>query len=143
MRTSRGSALLIALLVLALAALVGLGAAEGAAFALRIAGAGAARAELLTDAENALERALAARVPDARQSQRVREVPGPFREVTVTIERDRLADLTPPPLGGYSLGIGRGFGAEHYVARSVASHARGGRAVVEQQFHLLVPESPQ
>lgn len=142
MRAARGSALIVALLVLALAALVALGAAEGAAFALRIASAGAARAELLADAENALERALAARVPDARRPQRSSATPGPLRETTVTIDRDRLADLSPPPFGGYSLGIGRGFGAEHYVARSVATHARGGRVVVEQQFHLLVPESP-
>lgn len=140
MRRSRGSALLVALLVLALAALVGLGAAEGAAFALRIAGAGAARAELLTDAENALERELATQVPDVRRPLRTRAAPGPLREVTVTIEHDRLAELTAPPLGGYSLGIGRGFGAEHYVARSVATHARGGRTVIEQQFHVLVPE---
>lgn len=142
MRTSRGSALIIALLVLALAALVALGAAEGAAFALRIANAGAARAELLADAENALERALVARVPDMRGSQRASESPGRLRDVTVTIEPDRLAPLSAPPLGGHSIGIGRGFGAEHYVARSVATHARGGRVVVEQQFHLLVPEPP-
>lgn len=143
MPASRGSALVTALLVLALAALVGLGAAEGAVFALRIANAGAARGELLADAENALERTLATHVPDGRRAVQVQESAGWLRTAVVTVEPDRIAGVTPPPLGGYSIGLGRGFGAEHYVARSTATHARGARAIVEQQFHLVVPEAPR
>lgn len=143
MHPACGSALVTALLVLALAALLGLGAAEGAVFALRVASAGVARAQLLTDAENALERTLAAHVPDARRTLRFEDSPGWLRATTVVVEPDRLAGLTSPPLGGFSIGIGRGFGAEHYVGRGTATHARGARAIVEQQFHLVVPETPR
>jgi hypothetical protein len=139
---SRGSALIIALVVLSLAAVVALATARGGSFGLRVATAGQARLELRTAAENAVERALAAPLPTGQSLARTTASQGGL-EIATEVQRDRRLPLGAPTLEGYSVGLGgSAFGAEHYVARATARDPRGARATVEQQFHLLVPEGP-
>jgi hypothetical protein len=140
--TLGGSALIVALLVLALAAVVALAGARGSAFGLRVASAGQLRLQVRAAAENALERALAQRLPVGDSIAAWTEnVDG--HVVRTEVARDRRLPLGAPPLDGFSTGIGGGaFGAEHYVARAAAGTARGHAATFEQQFYLLVPEGP-
>jgi hypothetical protein len=139
---ARGSALVIALLVLALAAVVALAGARGSAFGLRIASAGQARLYSRAAAENALERALARRLPGGESLAAWRESTDGY-EVRTEILRDRRLPLGAAPLDGFSVGVGAaGFGAEHYVARAAASGSVGATVLLEQKFYLLVPEGP-
>jgi hypothetical protein len=140
MRACRGFTLVIALVVLALTSVLALGAAQHALFGLRMANGGQARLELLTAAENGLERRLARGVPAGAGLPPENLGGTGAHRVEVEIRRHFEAGRTVPPLGGYAIGVGRGtFVAEHYVAHSVATDARGARAVLEQQFHLVLP----
>jgi hypothetical protein len=139
---ARGSALIVALLVLSLAAVVALATARSGAFGLRIATAGQFRLELRSAAENAVERALAAPLPTGESRIGHVEKRGGL-EVTTVVTRDRRMPLGSPTTDGYSVGLGgSAFGAEHYFARATAADARGAQATVEQSFQLLVPEGP-
>ena len=141
-RAARGSALVIALLVLALAAVVALSGARGSAFGLRVAAAGDARLQARTAAENALERALLRRLPTGETLAAWSETADGHR-LRTEIVRDRRLPLGAPPLDGFSIGLGAGaFGAEHYVARASAIGPAGAAATLEQKFYLLVPEGP-
>lgn len=141
-RAARGSALVIALLVLALAAVVALAGARGTAFGLRIASAGQQRLQVRAAAENALERALARRLPTGESLAAWTESADGW-DVRTHVVRDRRLPLGSPPLDGFSVGVGgAAFGAEHYVARATAGGAPGGLATIEQKFYLLVPEGP-
>jgi hypothetical protein len=141
-RSARGSALVIALLVLALAAIVALAGARGSAFGLRIASASEARLQSRAVAENALERALARRLPEGESLAAWREFTDGHDLRTETF-RDRRLPLGRAPLDGFSVGIGgAGFGAEHYVARAAARGSAGATVLLEQKFYLLVPEGP-
>ena len=138
--SGRGSALVIALIVLSIAAVVALAGSRDTVFGLRLAQAGAARLQLRTAAENALDRALRGPPPAAGVAVEFAEADA---HVVVRIERDRRLPLGMAPLDGFAIGLGgAGFGAEHYTARAVATSARGRVVVVEQQFYLLVPEGP-
>ncbi|MCZ8130733.1 MAG: hypothetical protein O9284_05470 [Steroidobacteraceae bacterium] len=142
MRRPRGFALVIALAILALTAVLALAAAQDATLGLRMAAAGLARLQLFAAADDALERELGLRASAASEGI-TRETLASGIAVTVEIRRDRLAGLTAPPGGGYSVALGGpGFGAEHRVARATAVDPRGGRVVLEQQYHLVVPRSP-
>jgi hypothetical protein len=143
-RTSRhaGSALVIALIVLSLAAVVALAGARGGSFGLRIAAAGQTALDLRTAAENAVERALAGPLPEGTTLAANATESGRFA-VKTEVARDRRTPLGAPTVEGYSIGLGgSAFGAEHYVARATARDPRGARSTVEQSFHLLVPEGP-
>lgn len=141
-RAARGSALVIALLVLALAAVVALAGARGSAFGLRVASAGQTRLQVRSAAENALERALARRLPGGESLAAWTES-ADGHEVRTEIVRDRRLPLGSAPLDGFSVGVGgAAFGAEHYVARATATWGSGAAATVEQKFYLLVPEGP-
>jgi hypothetical protein len=134
--------LVIALIVLALAAVVALAGARASAFGLRIANAGVARLDLRAAADNALERALAARPPGGGSGLAIDEERD-GHAITVRLERDRRTPLGMPPADGFSLGLGgAAFGAEHYTARAVVGGPRGGATTAEQQFYVLVPEGP-
>lgn len=140
--TARGSALIVALLVLSLAAVVALAAARSTVFGLRVASAAQTRLQLRTAAENALERALARRLPTGESIAAWSESENGIA-LRVEVARDRRTPAGPPPVDGYSIALGGpAFGAEYYVARASAVHRAGGAAVLEQQFFLLVTEQP-
>jgi type II secretory pathway pseudopilin PulG len=137
---SRGTALVIALIVLAIAAVVALAGARSTIFGLRVAQAGTARLQLRVAAENAIERALRSAPPAAGSTLAFDEGDA---QVLVRVDRDRRLPLGMAPTDGYGVGLGgAGFGAEHYTARAVATGRRSAVLVVEQQFYLLVPEGP-
>lgn len=137
-----GSALVIALLVLALAAIVALAGARGSAFGLRVASAGQTRLQVRSAAENAVERALARRLPGGESLAAWTESADGHEVRTETV-RDRRLPLGSAPLDGFSVGVGgAAFGAEHYVSRATATAHTGATATVEQKFYLLVPEGP-
>ena len=141
----RGFALVLALAILALTAVLALAAAQDATLGVRMASAGLARTRLFAAADDALERTLARALPVAGRDSIVRERGPSGIEIEVEVRRDRLAGLTAPPGGGYSLAVGgRGFVAEHHVARASATGPapRRARLVLEQQFHLVRPRSP-
>ena len=141
-RTGGGSALVIALLVLALAAVVALAGARGSVFGLRVAAAAQARLQVRSAAENALERALVRRLPTGESLAAWTESVDGHAERTETV-RDRRLPLGSAPLDGFSVGLGgAAFGAEHYVSRATATARTGATATVEQKFYLLVPEGP-
>lgn len=140
---SRGSTLLIALVVLAIAAVLALGAAQGAVLSLRISNVALARLRLRAIAENALERALASDPPGPRAPPVVVDTLEGDVRVRTELRRDLAAGITAPPFGGFSVSTGDGgFGAEHYIVRSTAETPRGERVIVEQRFHLVIPGGP-